>query len=164
MRTRFLTPLIMAIVLGLGVLGYLGVHAGLRAHHRSVYAAAEKQLQAIPLPAGVAVAGTTDTGGVRFGCSPEPATRCLHSEMRASAVGPLFDHMLHATSDDCRSSDGGIGGCRVVGRIAGRPAFLQVFPHAYVTRSGHIPAGAEGHFHNHLYFRGSDMVLGLVNP
>jgi hypothetical protein len=159
MRTRFLTPLIAAIVLVVGVLGYLGVQA----HHRSVYAAAEKRLKAMPLPAGVTVAGTTAVGGVHFGCTPDPASRCLHTEAKAATVGPMFDWLLHATSDDCRTLPRGVGSCRVVGRIAGRAAYLIVFPHVYVTH-GHIPAGAVGEAHDHLYSQGSDMTLGLVNP
>jgi hypothetical protein len=164
MRTRFLAPLITAMVLGLGVLGYLGVHAALKAHHHSLYAAAEKQLQAMPLPAGVTVAGSTNTGSVRFSCAPQPGRRCLHSEASVDVVGPMFDHLIHATSDDCRAWSGGIGSCRITGQIAGRPAYVLVFGHAYLTRHGHVPAGAIGELHNKLYLQGSDMIVGLVNP
>jgi hypothetical protein len=159
MRTRFLAPLITAVALVFGVFGYLGVQA----HHRSVFRAAERQLNATQLPDGVTVAGTTAVGGVHFGCTPAPDTRCLHTEATASAVGPLFDRMLHATSDDCRTLPLGIGSCRVTGVIAGRAAYLIVFPHTYVTH-GHPPAGAVGVSHDHLYVRGSDMELGLVDP
>jgi hypothetical protein len=163
MRTRFLAPLITAMVLGLGVLGYLGVHAALRAHHRSEFAAAEKQLKAMPLPTGVTVAGRTATGSVRFSCPPDPDRRCLHAGANARAVGTMFDRLLRASSDDCGTLPHGVGSCRIVGQIAGRAAYLIVFPHAYVTH-GHIPAGAVGAFHDHLYYVGSDMILGLGNP
>jgi hypothetical protein len=159
MRTRFLTPLVAAVVVGLAVLGYLGIQA----HRRSEYVAAEKQLKAMPLPAGVTVAGTTAVGGVHFGCTPQPASRCLHAAASAGTVGPRFDRLLHATSDDCRTLPRGIGSCRVTGRIAGHAAYLIVFPHLYVTH-GKIPAGAVGVVHGHFYSRGSDMILGLVDP
>jgi hypothetical protein len=101
MRTRFLAPLITAMVFGLGVLGYLGSHAAQHAHHRSEFAAAEKQLKDMPLPAGVTVAGTTDTGSVRFSCPPDPDRRCLYTGADARAVGTTFDRLLRTSSDDC---------------------------------------------------------------
>jgi hypothetical protein len=118
----------------------------------------------MPLSAGVTVAGTTATGGVRPGCMPRPGNSCLHTEASVDTVGPMFDNLIHATSDDCRGWSGGIGGCRITGLIAGQRAYVLVFGHLYLTHGGHVPAGAISGFRTKLYVQGSDMMVGLANP